>query len=83
MVKSIELPATGFDRCALPAVFGEVSILERYALTPSLPPLLSTLAAQLGAGTGLLAALGPNAGQGGEKGICQLIEFGITREAVS
>lgn len=30
MIKSIELPSSAFERCVLPAVYGEVAIMERF-----------------------------------------------------
>ncbi len=48
MIKAIDLPSSPYERCVLPDMFSEVSILERYR---------------------------------GVRGICQLIDFGLSSDA--
>lgn len=82
VIKSIEIPGSIYDRCVLPDVYGEVSILERYAAHRSHPanaPLELTRA--LDAAASAAAAGDAAAAASGSNGICQLLDYGLTESA--
>jgi hypothetical protein len=66
VIKCIELPASEYERCVLPAVYGEVSILERYSLALHTP----CEGEAAGGGCGRQPRVG-------HPGVCQLLDYGL------
>lgn len=87
MIKVIELPASGFDRCLLRDVYEEVAIMERYALHPLAPVQLLTPPADPPGSTPSSSRLNSSRSSGassmraGHAGICQVLDYGLTQDA--
>ncbi|KAJ9528448.1 hypothetical protein QJQ45_020267, partial [Haematococcus lacustris] len=93
MIKVVELPQSGFDASKLPEVYGEVSILERFAQScagahttglgpdacrPSTP---DCSAQPVGQPLDVPKAAGGLEGGGSHGGVCQLLDYGLSNDA--
>ncbi|KAL6763965.1 hypothetical protein V8C86DRAFT_2484781 [Haematococcus lacustris] len=93
MIKVVELPQSGFDASKLPEVYGEVSILERFAQScagahtaglgpdacrPSTP---DCSAQPVGQPAEVPKAAGGLEGGGSHGGVCQLLDYGLSNDA--
>ncbi|KAJ9527768.1 hypothetical protein QJQ45_000330 [Haematococcus lacustris] len=93
MIKVVELPQSGFDASKLPEVYGEVSILERFAqscagahttgLGPDAcrPSTLDCSAQSVGQTAEVPKAAGGLEGGGSHGGVCQLLDYGLSNDA--